>query len=96
MNAIEGLKSQLLLDVAHLYTYMAGHKNISKESYMDLFSDLVLITYLLAKQMGTDYKQLDDEIVNKLKYTLIEDSDKERWTSDLKDLLVHFTDKGQM
>lgn len=91
INAIEGLKSQLLMDVAHLYTLMAENKGVSKEKYIDLFTDLVIITYLLSKQMGTDYELLNSEIIKKLKYTLIEDSNKENWAADLKELLTHFS-----
>lgn len=91
LNAIEGLKSQLLMDIAQLYTYMASHQNVHHDQYMDLFSDLIVLTYLLSKHMDTDFHELDRHIINKLKISLLDDTDRDRWIADLKELLVHFT-----
>lgn len=93
VNAIEGLKSQLLTDVANLYSMMANRRDLPIEQFGDLFSDIMIITYLLSKQMGHDYQEMDHIIAKKLKYHLIEDDDKENWSKDLRDLLSHVSRK---
>lgn len=89
VNAIEGLKSQLLMDVANLYSLMAKRKESATEDYMDLFSDIIILTYLLSKQMGQECYSLDHLIAKKLRYHLIEGQDKAMWADELQDLLKH-------
>lgn len=91
VNAIEGLKSQLLNDVAQLYSVMTDTKGVPKDQYLDLFVDIMILTYLLGGEMGISYEEIDRGVKCKLKENLIEGRDKEKWVSDLQELLRHFS-----
>jgi hypothetical protein len=94
VKIIEKLKSQLLSDVAQLFSSMVetgGQKTVDRG---DIFANIIIITYLLAKRLGVPHHTLDLKVRNKLKLGIMEDSNTDEWFSELTTLLRHL-DSGQ-
>lgn len=89
IKIIEQLKSQLLTDVASLFSNMASDE-ISSEENLNLLADIVIITYFLTDKLGTSYNGLDIRIINKLKMALINEQEQSQWRSQLSQLARYF------
>lgn len=89
LKIVEKLKSQILCDIAHLFSEMVDYDKDSYEDRGDLLADIVILTYLLSKKLGVSYNTLDIKIRNKLKLGVLENSDEQEWFLDLTALLRH-------
>lgn len=92
MRLLEILKSNLLTEVAHIYDLMAKSREESTYSDMvEVFSDIILTSYLLGKQMGINYNILDFRLEKKIKICLSEEKMHDHFLLDLNDLVVHLS-----
>lgn len=89
LKIIEKLKSQLLSDVANLFSGMVDYRSQTYQDRGDLLANMVILTYLLSKRLGVPYHTLDMKIKNKLKLGILENTDEQEWFSDLSALLRH-------
>ena len=89
LQVIEKLKSQLLMDIAHLFSELNEPGNSTVERG-DLLADIVILAYLLAKKLGIPYQQIDRRLINKIRLGLVESNQNDRWHRDLAELLQHF------
>jgi hypothetical protein len=63
IKLIEWLKTELLDNVAGLFrAFLKGNEEI----LADYLSNIVIVTYALAKRLGIDYVQLDKQIIDKI------------------------------
>lgn len=92
IKTIELLKSQLLADIAKLYSNMVN-TNEYKNDNIDLLADVTILTYLLANEMGTSNEGLNIKIQNKLKLALINENNNFEWKHELSMLKRHFEKK---
>ncbi|HHX62021.1 MAG TPA: hypothetical protein GX707_15130 [Epulopiscium sp.] len=90
LRVIEKLKSQILMDVAQLFTELNEPNRNSTIERGDLLADIVILSYLLSKQLGIPYQQIDRRIINKTRTGLVESNQNDRWHKDLAGLLQHF------
>ncbi len=89
IKVIEQLKSQLLTDVASLFSNMSSDEG-GGESNLNILADIVIITYFLTEKLGTSYDGLDIKIINKLKLAIINENDQSQWKSQLSQLARYF------
>lgn len=90
LRVIEKLKSQMLMDVAHLFEELSEPNRNSDIERGDLLADIVILSYLLSKKLGISYQQIDRRIINKTRLGLVESDQNDRWHKDLAGLLQHF------
>lgn len=90
IKIIEWLKSELLTDIASLYKVLAnGVKEEIHEAITDILSNIILISYLLGRRLGTSYKAIELKIQKKIRLGLLEGHDVEKHYSDLSELSKH-------
>ncbi|HOA80609.1 MAG TPA: MazG-like family protein [Defluviitaleaceae bacterium] len=89
LKIVEKLKSQLLCDVANLFSEMVESDENSHEERGDLLANIIILTYLLSKKLGISYNTLDMKIYNKLKLGILENTDEQEWFADLTALMRH-------
>lgn len=90
LRVIERLKSQMLMDVAHLFEDLNEPNRNSDIERGDLLADIVILSYLLSKKLGISYEQINRRIINKTRVGLVESDQNDRWHRDLAELLQHF------
>lgn len=90
LRVIEKLKSQMLMDIAQLFSELNEPNRNSNIERGDLLADIVILSYLLSKKLGIPYKQIDRRIINKTRVGLVESNANDRWHNDLAELLQHF------
>jgi hypothetical protein len=87
LRTIEWLKSEILISIASLYELLAKGEDNIKEDIEDLTSNIILLSYLLGKRLGLNYKDINSSLQDKIKLNLIEGHKIERWYGDLSELL---------
>ena len=94
MRIIETMKNSLLSNVAGLYEDMMQQVNTgSKVDVCERFSDIVLTSYLLGKQLGVGYNVLDKRIESKLRLCLLEEETESFFNNGLIELSEHFKNR---
>lgn len=90
IKTIEWLKSELLTDVANLFKALVnGVKDEVSESLADTLGNIILISYLLGRRLGINYRKIETKIENKIKLGLVENHDVEKYYGDLSELAKH-------
>ncbi len=91
IRIIEWLKSQMLADVSSLFSLLVnGFKEEVHEHVSETLANLIIISYVLGKRLGTTYTAIQMKIDNKIKLGVIENTDIEKYYSDLSELSKHF------
>ncbi|NMB26602.1 MAG: hypothetical protein GX987_00930 [Tissierellia bacterium] len=93
LKTIEWLKSEMLTSLANLYQILAKGEDDIKEDLEDLISNIILLSYLLSKRLGLNYEDIDSNLQDKIKLSLIEDHKIEKWHGDLSELLEFIMSK---
>lgn len=90
LRIIEMLKSQMLMDVAQLFSDLSMPNRNSTIERGDLLADIVILSYLLSKKLGIPHQQIDRRIINKTRLGLVESDSADGWHKELSELLKHF------
>jgi len=89
IKIIEWLKSELLSSVATLYELLLKGVKGSQEGITDALANIVMVTYVLGKRLGIDYKLIDNKIEDKIRLGILEEHKIESWFGDLSELRKH-------
>lgn len=90
VKIIEWLKSELLTDVGNLFKVLVnGVREEVHESLAETLSNIILISYLLGRRLGINYRTIETKIENKIKLGLVENHDVEKYYGDLSELAKH-------
>ena len=89
IRIIEGLKSELLTNVAQLYGNMADGRAIEKDENLNVLADMVTIIYLLAWKMGISYEEVDKKLLDKIDLNILKEKDDD-WVKQLITLSDYF------
>lgn len=90
VKIIEWLKSELLTDIANLFKALVnGVRDEVSETLADTLSNIILISYLLGKRLGINYKTIESKIENKIRLGLVENHEVEKYYGDLSELSKH-------
>ncbi len=90
LRIIEQLKSQILMDVAQLFSDLNEPNSNSNVERGDLLADIIILSYLLSKKLGISHQQIDRRIINKLRLGLVESNSADQWHRELAELLKNF------
>lgn len=87
IKIIEGLKSQILTEIAALFrSLVSGFKEDAREETGDAAANIIIITFLLAKRLGINYNAIGLKIQNKIRNGIINEQDEEKYYKDLSEL----------
>lgn len=90
IRLIEWLKSELITDIASLFRALVnGFKEEVHDTVSETLANLILISYLLGRRLGTTYSAIEMKIENKLRLGIIEQHDVEKFYGDLSELSKH-------
>lgn len=78
IRLIENYKTFLLTSVADLHISMLKGNRANLDEIKDEISQIIILSYLLAKKLGIDYSSIDDKIIKKLRVVLSEENNKEQ------------------
>ena len=89
VKLIEILKSQLLTNVADLYSNLSG-EGFNLEERENILSDLLIITYMLSNRLGFSHTCIDTKAIKKLRLSLLDE--KQVMYTDMQTLVKHLTE----
>lgn len=91
LRVIEWLKAELVESVAALFKSLlrAGDDAVS-----DALANIIISTYLLGRRVGISFAHLDMKVKGKLRLSIDETHEVERWYGDLS-RLMEYLDKGK-
>lgn len=72
IKKIEILKCQILNSVADLHTTLINSSE--KEEKLEIFSNLIILIYILAKKLDITPTELEDKIIKKLKLGVLDEN----------------------
>lgn len=90
VRAIEWLRTEIVAHVANLFKAMWQNRD---EFILDALAGLVMAAYLLGKRVGIKYSRLENKVFLKLKASIIEDHEIEKWYGDMTSLLHYWQDR---
>jgi len=86
VRLIEMLKSQLLTNVADLYTNLSSEEPDLTERG-EILSDLLVIVYMLSNRLGFSHSNIDIKAIKKLRFGILDEN--QSMYSDMSLLLRH-------
>ena len=86
IKMIEMLKYQILNSVADLHSTFI--QNTEQDEKKEIFSDLIILTYILANRLNINPLDLENKIIKKLKLAVLDEKD--NFNEDIKELLRYF------
>lgn len=88
IRLVEMLKSQLLTNIADLYTNLSAEEpNLNERR--EILSDMIVITYMLSNRLGFSYSSIDIKAIKKLRLGVL---DKNQYMhNDVTSLLRHLS-----
>ncbi|HOV80842.1 MAG TPA: MazG-like family protein [Bacillota bacterium] len=90
IKVIDWLKADLITSVSALFKSMLKG---SEELLLDALASLVITCYVLGRRLGINFPRLDLKVEAKLRRSIDEDHEMERWYGDLSALLNYLADK---
>jgi len=90
IRVVEWLKADLITSLSVLYK---GMLRGSEERLQDALAGLIITCYVLARRLGFSFARLELKIETRLRQSIEEDHELERWYSDLSALLGHLLEK---
>ncbi|WP_031514303.1 MazG-like family protein [Desulfofalx alkaliphila] len=90
IRIIEWLKADILSSAAALFKAMVKG---SEERILDALASLIISTYVLGRRLGINFSRLDIKVESKLRESIDENHQVERWYGDLSELLQYRSDK---
>lgn len=83
IHVIEWLKSELIEAVAALFK---GLLKGSEEAILDCLASIVITVYILGRRLGINFGRIDLKIETKLRLSIEETHEVEKWYGDLSAL----------
>jgi len=90
IKIIEWLKADLVTSVSALFRSMLKS---SEDHLLDALASLLVTCYVLGRRLGINFSSLDLRVEAKLRQSIDEDHELERWYGDLSALLNYLADK---
>ncbi len=86
LRVIEWLKAELVESVAALFkSLMRG----SEEAARDALATVIITTYILGRRVGIGFRDVDVKVRDKLRLSIREAHEVEKWYGDLSGLLKY-------
>ena len=90
IKMIEWLKSELLTEISVLFKNLVnGFKEDAHDILADSISNIIIVSYLLARRLGIAFNNIEMKIEKKLRTGIVEEHQLEKWYGDLSELSKH-------
>ncbi len=86
VKIIEWLKTEILDSIAGLFK---GLQKGSEQVFVDFLANIIVLTYILGRRLGLSFRELDQEILNKIAQNKETGHQLEEWFGDLSALQQH-------
>lgn len=93
VKIIEWMKTEMLMSIGDLFNLLFKGVRPLDETLQDTLANIIMITYLLAKRLGINFKEIDYKVREKIKIGIDEDHSVERWYGDLSNLKKHMDNR---
>ncbi|MGQ9823710.1 MAG: MazG-like family protein [Desulfotomaculales bacterium] len=90
IRVIEWLKADLLTSVSALFKSMLRG---SEEHLQDSLASLIITCYILGRRLGLSFTRLELKMESRLRQSIDEGHELEKWYADLSALLAHLLEK---
>ncbi len=90
LKIIEWLKTELLSNISLLFKIMVEQ---SEDKLLDILTNIIMSTYLLAKRLGYSFNRVDRKLEKKIESNINNKHQIEAWYGDLSELLEHLKDR---
>ncbi|MDD4168985.1 MAG: MazG-like family protein [Desulfotomaculaceae bacterium] len=90
IKVVEWLKADLLTSLSALFKSMLRS---SEDLTLDALASLMITCYILGRRLGINFTKLDLKIEEKLRQSINEDHEMEKWYGDISNLLNYLVDK---
>jgi hypothetical protein len=90
IRVIEWLKADLLTSLSALFK---GMLRGNEERLQDALASLIITCYVLGRRLGLSFSRLELKMESKLRQSIEEDHELERWYADLSTLLAYLLEK---
>lgn len=89
VKLIEWMKKEIIMSVGDLYDLIFRGVKPLDEALQDTLANIIMMTYLLGKRLGVNFKDIDYQINEKIKKGIKEDHSVESWYGDFTNLKDH-------
>ncbi|MDR1773801.1 MAG: MazG-like family protein [Clostridioides sp.] len=93
VKIIEWMKTELLMSISELFNVLFKGVKPVEGVIQDILANIIMVTYLLAKRLGIEFKEVDKKVNEKIKIAIDEDHSVERWYGDLSNLKRHINNR---
>lgn len=90
VKTIEWLRTEIVAHVANLFKAMWQNR---EELILDSLAGLVMAAFLLSKRLGISYSRLESKVVSKLRASMLEGHEIEKWYGDMNSLLHYWQNR---
>lgn len=94
IKMIEFLKCELLNSVSAVFEALFKGSKEGQQMIIEGLSNIILVTYSLAKRLGIDYSSIDKKVQEKTRLHILEEHHLEKWYGDLSSLHQHLKGHG--
>ncbi|MGE5328439.1 MAG: MazG-like family protein [Deltaproteobacteria bacterium] len=96
IKIIEGLKSQILTEIAALFrSLVSGFKEDAREEIGDAIANIIIIAFLLSKRLGITYNAIGLKVQNKIRNGIINQQEEEKYYGDLTELAKYMNNDAK-
>ncbi len=89
VKLIEWMKKEIIMSIGDLYDLIFKGAKPLDEALQDTLANIIMMTYLLGKRLGVNFRDIDYQIDKKIKQGIKEDHSVESWYGDLSNLKTH-------
>jgi len=90
LRVIEWLKAELVESVAALFKSLM---KTGDDAVSDALATIIITTYILGKRVGITFQHIDMKVQGKLRLSIKEAHEVEKWYGDLSGLLAYLEEK---
>ncbi|MFI3210059.1 MAG: MazG-like family protein [Peptostreptococcaceae bacterium] len=89
VKILEWMKKELIMSVGDVFELMFRGVKPLDDALQDTLANIIMITYLLGKRMGINFKDIDYRISEKSKQGIEQNHSIESWYGDFSNLKDH-------
>lgn len=90
VKTIEWLRTEIVSYTAGLFKAMWQNR---EELILDSLAGFIMAAYLLGKRLGIKFSRLESKVETKLKASIVEGHEIEKWYGDMTNLLDYWHDR---
>lgn len=94
VKILEWMKKELIMSVGDVFDLMFKGVKPLDDVLQDTLANIIMITYLLGKRLGINFKDIDYKINEKVKQGIEQNHSVENWYGDFTNLKNHINNRN--